>query len=700
MSGLFDEWDQELDHQISSQVSSGGLFDDWDQELGFTGDEFTYQTMESEREQAPVVAPQVASAMQSADEKGELSWGEAVTGGVTEGAKDVIRSHASAWLGTMRGYKKGVVESLREDGYGDEDIAAYLQGGELPDREVSDPVDWVRKKFQEMGVPRATNQYAEAQEKRTLENSALADPEMQRDMEFEFRKEKTGGAKGFVSDVARVAPQLGSQVVSYAAGGPLVSSLNILSNITGMDYERNLEQGVAPDKAFNAAFWDAVMQAPLEQIGTGKIVDSLRGAVGKRLRKVAEAGLTEGLTEYLQAYPEKFTQIFAETPDASALAEVDGFLDSVIDTQFQKDAMYQGAVGMVAGGGPVAVRQGAGAALGIDRVEDDKTKPGLDVHLSDIPHAFSAMGGVFGNDHYGARLDASQFPQVYDDTGYTEAEVRERTATPFPEVQDLLKMESPTVEPGEFSIKTNEPPTLENELPQGSAMALPTGGPVVIPQPTQQTGYGPIPQGQGRTSAMMPQGQAPSALPPGRAAMPMGQYSEPIAARSSQDFDIVANEGENYRPDFEMVKGGVPAVRSAMEPATVETQPVISLKANEAATSSVNDRPQPTQAQKEAGNYKMGHVRAMGLDISIENPAGSERSGKDKDGKPWSVQMQHHYGYIKGTEGKDKDHLDVFLKDGVEASDMKSKPVFVVDQINEDGSFDEHKILAGFENVE
>lgn len=32
---------------------------------------------------------------------------------------------------------------------------------------------------------------------------------------------------------------------------------------------------------------------------------------------------------------------------------------------------------------------------------------------------------------------------------------------------------------------------------------------------------------------------------------------------------------------------------------------------------------------KEAGNYKMGHVKIDGYDVTIENPKGSTRSGKD-----------------------------------------------------------------------
>ena len=104
---------------------------------------------------------------------------------------------------------------------------------------------------------------------------------------------------------------------------------------------------------------------------------------------------------------------------------------------------------------------------------------------------------------------------------------------------------------------------------------------------------------------------------------------------------------------------------------------------------------EPTEAQKEAGNYKMEHRRIDGYNVSIENPKGSVRRGKDADGKAWETEMQNDYGYIRGTEGVDGDHSDVFLSDTPEEGD-----VFVVDQVNKDGSFDEHKVMYGFPSVE
>ena len=132
-----------------------------------------------------------------------------------------------------------------------------------------------------------------------------------------------------------------------------------------------------------------------------------------------------------------------------------------------------------------------------------------------------------------------------------------------------------------------------------------------------------------------------------------------------------------------------------------EGQPAASIDdaAREAATSPTNDRPEPTQAQKEAGNYKVGRIKLAGMDISIENPAGSERKGVDGSGKPWSVTMKSHYGYIRGTVGRDKDHIDVFVKPGTEALDG-SAPVFVVNQTSPNGRFDEHKVMLGYASQE
>ena len=116
----------------------------------------------------------------------------------------------------------------------------------------------------------------------------------------------------------------------------------------------------------------------------------------------------------------------------------------------------------------------------------------------------------------------------------------------------------------------------------------------------------------------------------------------------------------------------------------------------EAASAEVNT--EPTEAQKKAGNYKKGHVTIGSFDITIENPAGSVRRGVDADGKEWSTTMANAYGEIRGTQSVDGDPIDVFLATDMDA--WNGRKVFVVDQTNTDGSFDEHKVMLGFNSSE
>lgn len=139
-------------------------------------------------------------------------------------------------------------------------------------------------------------------------------------------------------------------------------------------------------------------------------------------------------------------------------------------------------------------------------------------------------------------------------------------------------------------------------------------------------------------------------------------------------------------------KGGVVVAKSSAAKvldmvAPAGTEPVRQIEAARAEVA-----PEPTEAQKEAGNYKKGHLTLQGLDIALENPKGSTRSGTDQDGKAWQSTMAHDYGYIKRTLGADGDHVDVFIGDQPD-----SETVYVVDQVDpKTGKFDEHKVMMGF----
>lgn len=141
-----------------------------------------------------------------------------------------------------------------------------------------------------------------------------------------------------------------------------------------------------------------------------------------------------------------------------------------------------------------------------------------------------------------------------------------------------------------------------------------------------------------------------------------------------------------------------PVAKAAPAPKPIDTGNDIALtpeaeQAHRAATSPLTEG-EPTDAQKAAGNYRVGRIKVAGLDISVENPQGSVRRGTAPDGTPWESPMRDHYGYIRGTVGADKDHLDVFVKPGT-PEDFKG-PAFVVDQVDPaTGKFDEHKVVLG-----
>lgn len=139
-------------------------------------------------------------------------------------------------------------------------------------------------------------------------------------------------------------------------------------------------------------------------------------------------------------------------------------------------------------------------------------------------------------------------------------------------------------------------------------------------------------------------------------------------------------------------KGGLLVAKSSAAKVREYAAPAASEPVQQIEVARAEVAPEPTDAQKEAGNYKKGHLKLQGLDIALENPKGSTRSGTDKDGKAWQSTMAHDYGYIKRTLGADGDHVDVFIGDQPD-----SETVYVVDQVDpKTGKFDEHKVMMGF----
>ena len=167
--------------------------------------------------------------------------------------------------------------------------------------------------------------------------------------------------------------------------------------------------------------------------------------------------------------------------------------------------------------------------------------------------------------------------------------------------------------------------------------------------------------------------------PPAPPTEPPAAPEAPAPASAEQDVPI--------RERLESLEEGAPEPGSAEAPVKVETAEDIEAAAEQVDT-------EPSEAQKEAGNYRKAHLDLSGFQVSIENPKGSIRRGKGKDGEWWEVEQPAHYGYIRRTEGADGEQVDVYIGD-----DPQSERVWVVDQQDPDTKeFDEHKAFIGFES--
>lgn len=189
-------------------------------------------------------------------------------------------------------------------------------------------------------------------------------------------------------------------------------------------------------------------------------------------------------------------------------------------------------------------------------------------------------------------------------------------------------------------------------------------------------------EGQGD---QQPAGAAVSALAGAEAGMP----SELPASDRERGPTPDAARDEGLHDDNALTTPAEAGVDVSGPVTTAEGEPAQQIEAARAEVAT-----DPSDAQKEAGNYKKGHLKLHGLDIALENPKGSTRSGTDPDGKSWQSTMVHDYGYIKRTEGADGDHVDVFIGDKPE-----NATVYVVDQVDPNtGKFDEHKVMMGFDS--
>ena len=155
---------------------------------------------------------------------------------------------------------------------------------------------------------------------------------------------------------------------------------------------------------------------------------------------------------------------------------------------------------------------------------------------------------------------------------------------------------------------------------------------------------------------------------------------------------LTKRKDELYKVKRATIKPLIDAIHAIESAKNIEDAPFADRLKNAIAETET----EPTEAQKKAGNYKKGHLTFGGYDFTVETPKGVTRSGKDEQGKPWSVTMHDTYGYILGKIGVDGDHIDMFINDAADLDTFDGN-VYVVDQVNpETGEFDEHKVMYGY----
>lgn len=287
------------------------------------------------------------------------------------------------------------------------------------------------------------------------------------------------------------------------------------------------------------------------------------------------------------------------------------------------------------------------------------------------------------------------------DTGYRDvipsseqSEVTHGQPTPIP----AISSERPGDQPGAGDPVATGVGQTTAELAERAGPGDPADGAPLTPLPVTQPGEenaltAPAPAGVAVSEGGQPE-QARATAGPAAAPTPWSGMIDNPDGTITLEGEVAALKSWAKDNGVKAIpgKGGLVVSTTSVAKVRQLTTPAASEPVRQIEAARAEIAPEPTEAQKEAGNYKKGHLKLQGLDIALENPKGSTRSGTDQDGRAWHSTMAHDYGYIKRTLGADGDHVDVFIGDKPD-----SETVYVVDQVDpKTGKFDEHKVMIGF----
>ena len=534
----------------------------------------------------------------------------------------------------------GIVQSAIEGAPGEAEAYFQQRGGYLTQAERQDFAD-TREGLRlagERGEIPGQKLQAEAA-KRLDQNATNVDP---------------WSAKGLAFNIAESGAQmLPSIAAAIFTRSPSVGAGIMSGQVYGQRYGQSRREGRSAEQATADGAFYAVAEFIPERIALGSIMKPGGTLFGKVAKGAGAEALQEVVTEALQS-----------GYNAGVLGEEMTWGEAV------NRLAYAGVIGGVLGGG-------IGGAVGVtDRLRSPTPEPN-----GDLDFAAPSTDQDREKDRRiqtGATLlsqgDTEPQPAIDQTrkTGLPDQAIRDAEATLTPE-DDASPIDNAMIVAGRAAISeggklnTGITPTTptgarpadavplyddENEDLQVGWYHAPTGKTYPLDDPAGLT------QSDGRLNSTPAEGGGASAQtpPPALGLIDPATVNSGISGDGTPSSPIIANTPEDV----------------------------------DAAVQRVNTS--PTDGQKEAGNYAKAHVRFAGLDIAIENPRGSERSGVDPDGNGWSVEMPGHYGYVKKTLGADGDQFDVYL-----GNNPQSETVYVVDQVDaKTGKFDEHKAMVGF----
>ncbi len=494
----------------------------------------------------------------------------------------------------------------------------------------------------------------------TAKNIALETQRSARQAAGEFQKKRenrkgfTGNAENVLEAVSAMLPMMGKGAAQGAIPvvGPLISSSMWAKQGAGDIITELKDKGADDDTALAYGLAGGLAYALVEQVQVGRVLNpQVKKAVGNSVKKkIAAIAKEKGIDWFKNVREEVIQGLVTENAIVSALKESGIEVDSQEVKDRYKKAIKENFTGSA---WPMAVLSAVGLSGGAARV------------------AYAERGKSKAAAETGPVLETGPVPE----TGpVLETE-------PVPETGPVAP---PTAPPTEYATLADYDMDVEefNSLPEDVQYDI--------------------------AKELSP------------------QEREKILAQEKPVEQITlepkeAEVGLQREAEAEIKEAELPGVETVTEPVEKEPVPVpeVTPKEETEIRKEVESIPRedktekeeikqvdvaPSEAQKEAGNYRKAHIKRDGFEISIENPAGSKRSGTDPAGKKWSQKINHDYGYIRGTKGADAfreagstDQVDVFIK----PNSTEGGTVYVVNQVDPtSGKFDEHKVMIGFDSQE